>query len=138
MAISLIVLTSTACVGCSALFAPPKQLGERTVEEREVDETKKAQDAPIEASPPDPPKDPSNEDVCRKRWSLIVRDAVDKSKKGGPEPPGDAKRAVFLKDCYARTAEQKKAAPAAYECEKKCIVQAETLSSVEPCEHDCK
>jgi hypothetical protein len=74
------LLISAGAVMLVAACGPmgePKQAWEAP--RTESTEAKKEEPPPTEASAP--PKEPSHEDVCRKMWSLIAKDAEDRAKK---------------------------------------------------------
>lgn len=124
-----------ALVGCGPM-GEPKQAWEKKPSS-EPGEAKSAE--PYTPPPPETAKDPSHEDVCRKMWKLIADDADAKAKKNPKQKiPGDNERSGFLQDCYKSGKEESKANPEKYNCQKKCIVEAEVIADVEKCGKACK
>jgi hypothetical protein len=133
------IVIAVLVVGCGG-FGEPKQAWEKkpAAKEGEEGEEKAKPAEPYVAPTPDPPKELSHEDVCRKMWQLIADDATAKSKKGGKNKvPGDKERSEFLQDCFKTGKDEAKSNPEKYNCQKKCIVEAKELADVETCGKGC-
>lgn len=130
--ISAFVLGGLAC----GPMGEPKQAWEHRPPAAESSAEKSE---PYVAPTPDPPKDLTHEDVCRKMWQLIADDATAQSKKNPKaKVPGDKQRSDFLQDCYKTGKDEAKGNPEKYNCQKKCIVEAAVLADVETCGKGCK
>jgi hypothetical protein len=129
--ISAIILGGFAC----GPMGEPKQAWDKP----KTTESTESSAAPYTPEPPAPAKEPSHEDVCRKMWSLIAKDAEAQSKKNPKaKVPGDKQRSEFLQDCYASGKSEAKSNPEKYSCQRKCIIDAEELGDVEKCGKGCK
>ena len=124
---------------CGAM-GEPKQAWERPRTESTEAKPEEATPAPTTTTESSAPaKEPSHEDVCRKMWSLISEDAIERSKHNPKvKVPKDKDRSEFLQDCYAKGPEQKKANPEKYGCLRKCIVDSKVLEDFETCSKPCK
>jgi hypothetical protein len=123
-------------VSCGAM-GEPKQAWERP--RTESTEAKKDEPPAATTEASAPAKEPSHEDVCRKMWSLISEDAVERAKHDPKvKVPTDKHRTEFLQDCYSSGADQKKANPEKYGCLRKCIIDSKALADFETCNKPCK
>lgn len=133
---NLFLAGSLLVVACGPM-GEPKQAWEKPRTESTEGEAKKEEPPTTEASAP--AKEPSHEDVCRKMWSLIAKDAEDRSKKDPKaKVPTDKHRSDFLQDCYASGKDEQKSNPEKYNCQRKCILDATVLADVETCGKGCK
>jgi hypothetical protein len=128
--ISAVVALGFAC----GPMGEPKQAWQKSEQPEDA-----ATPEPVATTETPTTKEPSHEDVCRKMWTLIAKDAEAQAKKNPKaKVPGDKQRSEFLQDCYASGKEEAKANPEKYNCQRKCIVDAEELGDVEKCGKGCK